>query len=61
MLISIQLHIINESAVPNAAPIAPHFLAKYILITMLKIAIINVEIDLNLYLFMACIILNPKF
>ena len=30
-------------------------------IIILNIAIIKVEIDLNLYLFNACIILNPKF
>ena len=53
------MQIIKEQQVPKAAPIAPHLLAKNILIIKLNIAIIAVEIDLNLYLFIACIILNP--
>ena len=50
-----------EIQVPNAAPGAPYCLAKNTLITILAIAIINVEIALNLYLSIACIIARPVF
>ncbi|MNT50856.1 hypothetical protein D3C72_1877930 [compost metagenome] len=52
---------INEIAVPIALPIPEYFLAKGILIIILKNAIIKKIIVLYLYLFFACNIFNPTF
>ena len=61
MFIIIMFPTNNEIAVPAAAPTAPHFFVRTMLIKIFPIATKMYNILLNLWIFLACNILIPKF